>query len=398
MWILVSASIDSSAAVTGAAAVLTAAVTALSTWQVTLWKYRREAEDKATQALRHNRDPLLRAAFDLQSRIYNIAANGFFDRYWLRGSEEERHYARCSTLWLVGQFLGWTEILRREVQFLDVGSRATNREVQRRLSDVSAAFASDSHGGANTFIVFRSDQRAIGEFMVTEHDTQSGSRPDCLGYSEFVATLNGLEGLAANSPVAAWVGRFTAEIDAIAAAAPGDGSLSRLVRVQRRLVDLIDLLDPDRLRYPRADLRGRLPWTEADSKPSDHEVARFVWPWEEPWSGVEEWAERRGLRSGSTGDGTRSYRGGRGPLGGRPELQITYERDWFTIAAWTERGGRTRSVDGTLRSRRTRLALDDLLNRYDRPLVNEASRPYRAVEWVNRGIRRLFGWQEESAR
>jgi hypothetical protein len=369
MWVALSASID----LTPVATVASVAVAGFFAWYGVAWKYRRDAEAKALQTLNHSRDPLLRAVFELQSRIYNIVARGFFDHYWKNAGEQERQYARCSTLWLFGQFLGWTEILRREVQFLDLGSRKTNRNVQLRLNDISAALASDFYG-RDDFIVFRSDQRAIGEFMVTERDTQSGKRPDCLGYSEFLQSLAQVEGPggdpqtgAGNVPVANWTARFTAEMEA-AAGTPSESSFARLTRVQRRL---LDLLDEDRLRYPRTDLRGRLPWLKPDQKPLPKQVARFVWPWEDPWSKVDAWAKKHELDLGPQAPTKCSYSGGRG-LGGQPEFRLVYEDGWFTISAWTARGKRAVRVDGTRRSKRTRLILNDLLDRYDRPLVHEA--------------------------
>src|ERR1022692_3333966 len=43
------------------------------------------------------RDPVLWAAFDLQSRIFNIVAQGFLEVYLLHGSAERRAYAQRNT-------------------------------------------------------------------------------------------------------------------------------------------------------------------------------------------------------------------------------------------------------------------------------------------------------------
>lgn len=153
--------------------------------------------------------------------------------------------------------------------------------------------------------------------------------------------------------------------------------------MQRRLINLLDLLDADRVRYPRPDLRGRLPWLEPDQKPQPKQVATFVWPWETPWSGVDAWARTHGLKSAdSASPNKRSYSARSGLFGGHSEFRLIYENKWFTFSAWTTRGKQAKHVDGSLRSRRTRLLLDDLLERYDRPLVNEATKPFRAVEWI----------------
>ena len=61
------------------------------------------------------RDPLLWAAFDLQSRIFNIVDQFFLRAYFLHGSEEERAYAKRSTVFVFAQYLAWMEIVRRRV-------------------------------------------------------------------------------------------------------------------------------------------------------------------------------------------------------------------------------------------------------------------------------------------
>ena len=60
----------------------------------------------------------MHAAYDLQSRIFNILERGFLDRYYFRGSEREKEYAMENTVFLVAQFLGWTEAIREEIQKL----------------------------------------------------------------------------------------------------------------------------------------------------------------------------------------------------------------------------------------------------------------------------------------
>jgi hypothetical protein len=62
----------------------------------------REAETKADEAARviaKYRDPLLRSAYDLQSRIYNVYRPGGF-----RGGRDPEYF-RLNTLFLVAEFL-----------------------------------------------------------------------------------------------------------------------------------------------------------------------------------------------------------------------------------------------------------------------------------------------------
>ena len=83
------------------------------------------ARREAQTTLSKFRDPLMHAAYDLQSRIFNILERGFLDRYYFRGSAREKEYAVENTVFLVAQFLGWTEAIREEIN--SSISTATNR-------------------------------------------------------------------------------------------------------------------------------------------------------------------------------------------------------------------------------------------------------------------------------
>jgi hypothetical protein len=72
---------------------------------------------------RRYREPLLLAAFDLQARIYNIVESGFVARHMSSADPDERDYARASTLYRIGDYFGWIEILRRDLQFLALGEK-----------------------------------------------------------------------------------------------------------------------------------------------------------------------------------------------------------------------------------------------------------------------------------
>jgi hypothetical protein len=89
---------------------------------------RREQADKASrleQVMSRYRDPLLSAAFDLQSRIFNVVVGNFWV-YIRSGNQEDQTYAINSTLFVIAQYLAWAEALRRGVQFLDLGDLKRN--------------------------------------------------------------------------------------------------------------------------------------------------------------------------------------------------------------------------------------------------------------------------------
>jgi len=127
---------------------------------VTGWFERRR---KASELRGRYSPPLLQAAFDLQSRLYNIGRLRFLQTYLSGEDEGQRADAENSTLWLLAQYLGWVEILRREAQFLDFGKRTKNRELQGALEKIASQLASDKYG---PLAVFRPTQRAIGELMI----------------------------------------------------------------------------------------------------------------------------------------------------------------------------------------------------------------------------------------
>ncbi len=94
----------------------------------------RLAQREAEKIVSKFRDPLLHAAYDLQSRIFNILQKAFLKTYYANGSDRDKEYAIENTVFLVAQFLGWTELIRQEIQFLDLGSDDDTRKL-RSLQD-----------------------------------------------------------------------------------------------------------------------------------------------------------------------------------------------------------------------------------------------------------------------
>jgi hypothetical protein len=98
--------------------------------QVQLNEQLEQRRDRATsqsrleQLLSRYRDPLLLAAYDLQSRLYNIVVRDFVDLLQ-KGDQDQQTYAVDSTLFVIAQYLGWVEALRRGVQYLDLGTSRT---------------------------------------------------------------------------------------------------------------------------------------------------------------------------------------------------------------------------------------------------------------------------------
>lgn len=132
---------------------------------------------QAADVLATYREPLAAAAYDLQSRIYNIVRMDFFG-IWGNVNEHSED-AITSTLFRLAQYFGWTEILRRKIQFLSFPEDEATRKVARLQSDISHCFLTHSYGLA--LMVWSDEQRAIGEQMIIE---EYGDVL-CMGYARF---------------------------------------------------------------------------------------------------------------------------------------------------------------------------------------------------------------------
>ena len=192
------------------------------------------------------REPVLYAAFNLQSRIYNIVHQGFLDDFLAadHATEDEREYAVRNTAYLVGQYLGWVEIIRRESQYMDPRSRSRNREIVQSLEAVRDLFAESRTMPDPTLRIFRGEQRAIGEVMLvpTESTQQGVPRWECKGYARFVEEHE-------VEKVQRWFRRI--ENDVVVLGKEPGRHHERLVKIQHGLVDLIGVLDPEADRVPR---------------------------------------------------------------------------------------------------------------------------------------------------
>jgi hypothetical protein len=194
------------------------------------------ARDAARQdVMSRVRDPLSSAAFDLQSRIYNISRGGFLT-FYTGGTPREQDYALHNTLYVFAQYFGWVEILRRRVQFLQLGEREDNRRVMLLLHDVSGRFASTTNRGS-AFRLFRGEQRALGELIISPGADEHG----CIGYVEFCRRLNN------DQEFAGW---FSSLDESIRTLGDEYSMEPRLIDIQHALVELIKFLDQEGERFP----------------------------------------------------------------------------------------------------------------------------------------------------
>src|SRR5450755_2537022 len=210
----------------------------------------RSKQEQAAELRARYRDPLLSAVFDLQSRLFNIVEKTFLVRYSRAPDDASRTYAVASTMYVLAEYLGWVEVIRREIQFLDFGDELANRRWVGALEQVRDILAKDDLDPA--LRVFRAEQRAIGELMdVVVPDPESARRHECLGYASFVTRLGEPE-------CSRWFEKLRADLELLAQ--EPESHLERPVLLQNALVDVLDMLDTDCNRFAAAR-RGRLTLT-----------------------------------------------------------------------------------------------------------------------------------------
>jgi hypothetical protein len=222
------------AAIALVAALLSAGISLYGQLRSTTLTARRESE----AVLARYREPLLVAAYELQGRLYNILKLDFLAKYYRAGDEAQKTYAIQNTLYVVAQYFGWSEILRREIQFLSFTDSKRTRVVAEHQRRIVELFQSDDPELGRPFLVWRGEQRAIGERMIE----REGDRIQCLGYASF---------LEREEPAfRRWFSRLEAEINEVAQEAN-----PRLIELQHALVKLIRELDPQAMRYSDEMLR-----------------------------------------------------------------------------------------------------------------------------------------------
>jgi hypothetical protein len=192
-----------------------------------------QARREATVVLETYRGPLLEAAYELQSRLYNTlsADKRFADAYLADNSRGKQEAARLTTAYVFAQYFGWREIIRRRIQYLRFRRNSDTQKTSELLVEIEEAFLTDKHG--EQLMVWRLEQRGIGERMVVDSD----ERLRCVGYSEFVDERMFEDHLLEE------IVRDFERLD--------DGGRARLRELQHLLVRLVRKLDPNKIRYPQ---------------------------------------------------------------------------------------------------------------------------------------------------
>jgi hypothetical protein len=209
----------------------------------------------STEAVhRRYRDPLVLSAVELRSRIHEIRRTyppPFLRKQVLATARSDfrsntttdphfQFYKFVSSVYRLCAFLGWLELYRQDLTFLDSGKAAENRDVGQSVRAISGDM---NDGRLNTaadwtewrdHLIFREEQRAIGSAMIR----QVAAQRSVMGYGDFVE----LFGSADERELPWWLA--TAANLLIDLEPSRDFRRNRLERLDEHLRELVGTLDP----------------------------------------------------------------------------------------------------------------------------------------------------------
>lgn len=183
------------------------------------------------------RGPLVHSAYDLQSRIFNLVKQNVVDLYFFegRGDGTEKEYFLKNTIYVMAQYFAWTEIIRKEIQFIEFNDIKTSQQLSNLQDEIYSIWQFTTR--ADSLNIWAGEQRGIGELMLQEKD----SRYTCIGYSQFLKLVNQGEEPLLNQLETKIEGYLNSQ----------DRSSVRLIKLQNALIDLLEFLDPDYVRFPK---------------------------------------------------------------------------------------------------------------------------------------------------
>lgn len=202
-----------------------------------------ETQRKRNSVLNKYREFICSAAFELQSRLYNVLAADFL--YY--ADHKDPSYVenvRFYTAFLFGQFFGWKEILRKEMHYLNFREGVEETLLLEKLDAVENYFSSDHLVSDSSFMIFKGEQRAIGEFMMVYNDAIKSY--ECRSYSSFTEALKEESFQKWMKPLSQHIESSIKEYEE-----QGEFESERLMLIQSVLIDIIDILDPGKNRFPR---------------------------------------------------------------------------------------------------------------------------------------------------
>lgn len=222
----------------------------------TIWiqrtNQRAAAEARQRDVIDRVTEPLLYAASDLQSRLYNLLRGGLLDAYRDAADRHKRNITEY-TCFVVAQYFGWVEALRRTALVREVsdgmgltGERTGDSSPDGKPTiaiitrEISNTFRSDKEFGRE-FMIFNGEQHAIGASMFYWEELGASRFPAVLRFDQFVQKFR-----SDDSSFREWLEPITEGLHTLEYAQDVEKFAAelRLARVQSLLVALMDLLDP----------------------------------------------------------------------------------------------------------------------------------------------------------
>jgi len=191
-----------------------------------------------TRALVHKyRDPLTLAAWDLQSRCFGLVQGNLLD---YAADEDRKQLMHDYTGFLFGQYLSWVYILRRQAQFMRFATDKTNKELNHILDLITDGLSTDTHRGEEAFMLWRGQQMAIGESMTLQEEQ---GQLYCMGFAAFAHKYQ------EEPEFKNWFQTINQGIGLLVHAREHGNvvATNRLRRLQHLLIDLVLLLDKERV-------------------------------------------------------------------------------------------------------------------------------------------------------
>ena len=174
--------------------------------------------------------------------MYNILQQNLLHAYFDNGDERERSYVVENTVFVMAEYFAWTEIIRRDIQYVNLAKDDWTRQLTMRLDRVQSLLRSDDF--APQLRVFAGEQRAIGERL-----TEDGPHGrECMGYAAFLDSSQALR-----DPL---IDAIRQDVKGLSRNLPA--ARPRLVAIQQALIDLLEFLDPQYIRSPKK-WRQRIP-------------------------------------------------------------------------------------------------------------------------------------------
>ncbi len=185
---------------------------------------------------------LLSATHDLQQRLYNFV--GRYGYVYI-DAENPKDNLTPSTLYRVGQYLAWVVIWKNNQAAAEsvLGPKAD--EIFSKMGEISQGFSSDKAFHSQILRIFRDVQTELGEYLVEGE----GHQQLCISRSGFNVRLGEQAVRDAFEPIRRDIISLRKEIV--------ERHIDRLILLQNKLIDLLDLLDPEHARI-KADERERL--------------------------------------------------------------------------------------------------------------------------------------------